>query len=536
MKERTIIPRAAYLVLPVSEYVGNHQIRFSVGGKLVDDITLRLDYKNPSAYSYYPIGKWMGKPVTLSVTPGVEPEDLQTDDPANAKRGEVFRPFLHFTPVYGWNNDPNGLLEYTSPVTGKTVWHMFYQFNPYDWVWGNMHWGHAVSEDLLHWTHLDTALYPDETGTMFSGSAIVDRENRTGLKNGDEDVILLYYTAAGNTSALSEGKKFTQCLAYSTDGGMTFTKYDKNPVVDHIRADNRDPKVIWCEELKKYLMAIYLDGDEYELLTSDDLLSWSRLQTVAIEGDAECPDIYPLKANGDPADRKWIMSGASHRYIVGTFEGSRFRVLQNARKLNYGSSSYAAQTFSTYDEYERIQIAWDRDMRFGNATFDGQMGIPCSMSLKKDEKEDEKEAVDVYTLCAEPIAALNGLIRDEKRFDGAELTSVIPLEESAYELDLALDPKCRSGKLKIDLFGQTIQIDAELNTLRVGRDTMPIRTLRGAPRLRIVIDKGSAEVFASGGSSMMTVPWLLNFNHREAVFSCEDAPVMAHIVLKRLSL
>ena len=474
----------------------------------------------------------MGEEIKISVTPDVKPEDRQTNEPVNAKRGEVFRPFLHFTPDYGWHNDPNGLLEYTSPVTGKTVWHMFYQYNPYDWVWGNMHWGHAISDDLLHWKQLPIALFPDADGTMFSGSAIVDRENRSGLKTGDEDVILLFYTAAGNTSALSEGKAFTQCLAYSNDGGMTFTKYANNPVVGHIRADNRDPKVIWCAELGKYLMAIYLDGNEYALLTSENFLEWEELQRLTIDGDAECPDIYPLNANGDPAKRKWVLSGASHRYLVGEFESGKFRPVQSARRLSYGSSSYAAQTFSVYGDRRRIQIAWDRDMNFGSATFMGQMGIPCELTLKED--------AGGYTLRAEPVAELESLTADVKHYENIDLTTGeafnVTLEESAYELSLNFDPAAVKGSLRIDLFGQTILLDVPQNAVKIGADSMPIRMPHAKPELRFLLDKGSAEVFGSGG--IMTVPWMLNFNQRQAVFTFEGegSAKIGSMTLKKLTL
>lgn len=534
MSELKIIVKAGFLVLPISNYVGNHQLRFLKDREVFDDITLRLDYRNPTAYSYYPLADYLGQEITLSASPDMELRDMQTDTPQHNGTGEAFRPILHFTPVYGWHNDPNGLLKYTSPVTGKTTWHMFYQFNPYDWLWGNMHWGHAVSEDLFHWQHLDPALYPDDDGTMFSGSAVVDRENRSGLRTGEEDVILLFYTCAGNTSFRSQGKKFTQCLAYSNDGGMTFTKYERNPVVDHITADNRDPKVIWCEELGKYVMALYLDRSDYQLLTSENLLDWEPLQTLRIERDAECPDFYPLNADGKPQKRKWILSGASHNYIVCEVAGGRFKVIQNSRPLNNGSCSYAAQTFSTDYEMERIQIAWDRNCTFGNAPICGQMSIPCNMSLT--------ERKDGYYLCASPVRELDSLCRDIREFTDVSLSETnslrVELEEGAYELDLAFDSANVQSNIRIDIFGQQILLESVRNTICVDRDTMPIAVAASKPELRCIIDKGSIEIFVSGGKAMMTTPWTLNYNHCYAVFSVEgDKPVVIErIALKKLAL
>jgi len=530
MGELRITVKAGFLVLPVSAYVGNHQLRLIKDGEVIDDITLRLDYRNPTAYSYYPIGCYMGQQLTLSVSPDMELRDLQTDTPGTNNVGEAFRPVLHFTPAYGWINDPNGLLKYTSPVTGITIYHMFYQLNPYDWVWGNMHWGHAVSEDLFHWKHLEPALRPDDNGTMFSGSAIVDRENRSGLRTGEEDVILLFYTCAGNTSYRSAGKKFTQCIAYSNDGGMTFTKYEKNPVVEHIAADNRDPKVIWCEELGKFVMALFLDRNEYQLLTSDNFLVWEPLQTLQIERDGECPDFYPLIVDGNPAKRKWILSGASHNYVVLEVSGGKFKVVQNSRPLCSSSSSYAAQTFSTDDEMNRIQIAWNRNCSFGSAPLCGQMSIPCTLSLT--------ERKDGYYLCASPVNELDTLCRETREFTAVDLSEPlrVDLEESAYELDLEFDSAKVQSDIRIDIFGQKILLETSRNTIRVERDTMPISVSASRPEIKCIIDKGSVEIFVSGGKAIMTTPWTLNFNQCYAVFSADTSAVVNRIALKKLVL
>ncbi len=530
MGELRITGKAGFLVLPVSSFVDSHQLRIMKNGRVIDDITIRLDYRNPTAYSFYPIGNHRGDELTLSVSPDMELRDLQTDTPTAGSVGEAFRPVLHFTPKYGWINDPNGLLKYTSPVTGKTTYHMFFQFNPYDWVWGNMHWGHAVSEDLFHWNQLEPALYPDDDGTMFSGSAVVDRENRSGLRTGEEDVILLFYTCAGSTSYRSAGKKFTQCLAYSNDGGMTFTKYDKNPVVHHITADNRDPKVIWCEELGKYVMALFLDRNEYQLLTSDNFIDWDPLQILRIERDCECPDFYPLNADGNPAKRKWILSGAAHNYVVLEVSGGKFKVVQSSRPLNNSANSYAAQTFSTDDEITRIQIAWDRNCSFGSAPLCGQMSVPCRMSLT--------ERKDGYYLCASPVTQLETLCRETREFTSADLTEPlrVDLEEGAYELDLEFDSAKVQSDIRIDIFGQKILLETSRNTIRVGRDTMPISVSASRPEIKCIIDKGSAEIFVSGGKAILTTPWNLNFNQCYAVFSADSSAIVDRITLKKLAL
>lgn len=485
-----------YLVIPISSHAELRSIRIKPDGKLYCDFSARLDFDTAETCSIYDASAILGKTVEIEVAPDMDISgfaDCQTD--VHTVKEYNTRPAAHFTAPFGWINDPNGLVVYTSKKTGKTTYHLFCQHNPYDYIWGNMHWAHAVSEDLMHWEYRGIALAPDENGTMFSGSAVVDTENRSGLKNGEEDVILLYYTCAGNTSVLSEGKKFTQCLAYSTDGGETFTKYEKNPIVGHIAADNRDPKVIWCAELGRYVMAIYLDGNEYCLLVSDDLLNWSELQRVHIEGDAECPDIYPLTASD--GKRKWVISGASHHYIVGEFIDGKFIQCGGTKALNYGRTSYAAQTYSYPNEERRIQLAWDRDIRFGDAPICGQMGIPCEMSLTEYNGE--------YYLSAYPTVECENCLETVAELDNVSGSVSLALENGAYTVEVELDDDFNSAE--IELFGQKIALDGKSNTIRVYENEIPL-TLDGCEkRVLFVADRGTLEIFVGGGRAITTIPW-----------------------------
>ena len=524
-----------YLALPVSRFVGTRTVRVLKDGKLLKDFTLRLDFVNPRHTSYYNVSEYKGQTVTIEVSPDIELSGLigsQTDTPSVSNEYR-FRPLVHFTTPYGWINDPNGLFVYTSPVTKKTSYHLFYQHNPYDWVWGNMHWGHAVSEDLLHWTYLGDALAPDENGTMFSGSAIVDYENKSGLKSGDEDAILLFYTCAGNTSQLSSGKRFTQNIAYSTDGGMTFKKYEHNPVVSHIAADNRDPKVVWCDEIGKFLMAIYLDRNEYCLLTSDNLTSWEELQRISIDGDAECPDIYPMNVSGSD-ERKWVFSGASHHYLVGEFSDGKFITCEKSKVLSYGDSSYAAQTYSYPNNARRIQLAWDRNTSFGDDPICGQMGIPCELTLVNDKGD--------YYLCANPAAECEKLYAGERKYNNVALSPAspfaVPMEESAYEITLLMNADTvKAGRcVTAELFGQRITLETSKNILQVFDKTMPLSISGETVEVRLIVDKGTVEVFVSGGKAIMTVPWTLDFNQKNCIFSSDADAEIEKIVIRKLVL
>ena len=181
---------------------------------------------------------------------------------------EPSRPQFHFTAKKGWLNDPNGLVYFNG------LYHLFFQHNPFGTEWGNMTWGHAVSKDLVRWTQLDDAIEPDKLGTIFSGSAVVDENNTSGFGTNGKAPLVCIYTAAGGTNTASTGKRFTQCLAYSTDG-VTFKKYEGNPVLPHQIVNNRDPKVIWYAPDKRWVMALYLDGHKYGFFGSPDLKNWT---------------------------------------------------------------------------------------------------------------------------------------------------------------------------------------------------------------------------------------------------------------------
>ena len=230
---------------------------------------------------------------------------------ANPCRGQ-----LHFSPKRGWNNDPNGLVYF------RGEYHLFFQHNPYGWGWGNMHWGHAVSNDLVHWEELGDALWPDAMGAVFSGSAVVDRDNTSGFGKAGNPPLVLIFTAAGDPT--------TQCLAYSLDG-RNFIRYDQNPVVRQIMPGNRDPKVIWHAPTKKWVMVLYVasgKGHSIQFLTSPNLKDWQPASVTQAGGKGnylfECPDLFELPVEGGSTLRKWVLMAANTEYAVGTFDGVAF--------------------------------------------------------------------------------------------------------------------------------------------------------------------------------------------------------------------
>ena len=321
-----------FLRVPVKFDGTSHKFTFSENGTPVYKFDAVYTEENADAVYYADLRDYLGKTMTVTVEPECTftPvfEDAMT--PLTAEE-TVLRPQLHFTAERGWINDPNGLCFYGGQ------YHLFYQHNPYGRLWGNMHWGHAVSPDLFHWEYKEEAMFLDMDGAMFSGCAVVDHNNVSGLKEGDETPILFFYTCAGE-------KKSTQCLAYSTDGGKTLKKYDKNPLIDEIAPGNRDPKVIYDAKRARWLMALYFVERTYAIFTSQDLLHWDLLQKFDLPGDDECPDLYPLTA--DDGRTLWVYSGAHDMYFVGDFdENGLYQPIQSVGQLSYNSQSYAAQTY-----------------------------------------------------------------------------------------------------------------------------------------------------------------------------------------------
>lgn len=288
-------------------------------------------------------------------------------------------PSYHITAWKNWINDPNGLVYYQ----GK--YHVFYQHHPYEHKWGPMHWGHVISDDLYHWEHLPIALYPDENGTCFSGSAIVDHDNVSGLGKDGIAPLLLFYTADLN------GESESQCIAYSLDG-FNFEKYEGNPILEHSEyRDFRDPKVFYYEPDNAWKMIISV-FDHIEIFESTNLLDWNLINTFStksvINGVWECPDLFPLQFNDKTY---WVLilsvgpkpgEGSTRtQYFIGDFDGKNFTPLEssnNIRFIDSGLDNYAITSFS--DTEERIMITWAQNGYYAPATpkygYCGQLSAP----------------------------------------------------------------------------------------------------------------------------------------------------------------
>lgn len=475
-----------YLVFPVNKEAAVKRLTFLAGETPVYELNIRLDNLHPDFYSYVDVGRFMGEELELTVDP-IMPLRFETAEEMKFKDEykEPLRPQVHFTTKNGWNNDPNGLVY----MDGK--YHLFYQHNPCAPQWNNMHWGHAVSVDLLHWEEKEIALFPDETGTMYSGSAIPDEQNLLGLNTEKQKAMVLFYTAT------KPPRK--QCMAYSLDSGETFIKYDGNPIVPHIEAYNRDPKVVWCAEMGCYVMALYLNQDRYGLLESKNLKEWKLFGQVALAGDSECPDLFCL--TDSDGNRRWVLMGAADKYLVGKFENREFVPLQTGRSLHYGKINYAAQSYDGIPD-RVVRIAWNK-LKVDGGRFSQQMGFPTEMSLEKLTGE--------YYLCARPVREIEKLYLDE-----IKETSLLLSPDNAKRWDVESAPLLISLKadaaLSISVFGGKIIVDPERNELKVLDSVGPLSLSCRQTELTVLIDRCSMEVYADGGKICFTQRFVSDYN------------------------
>ena len=517
-----------YLVLPVDDNKEKKHYRLTREGRLLYDFTAALDPDAPAMRTYIDVTRFgdgaltltddAGTPVTFAETSRIPPR-------GERENGMLFRPRVHFTTEIGWTNDPNGLLY------AGGVYHLFYQHNPHGTDWGNMTWGHAVSSDLVTWEEWGDALFPDEMGTMYSGSAILDTENRAGF---GKDAILLFYTAAGGTSELSAGQPFTQCLAFSTDGGRTFTKYDHNPILPQQAPGNRDPKVEWSPELGRYLMALYLEGHTYAVFASDDLRHWEKFAEIPLPEDDECPDLYPLPAEGTV---RWVFSGAHDTYLVGRIDAAGFHPSQEPLRCGFGDcTAYAAQTFSgcavqTFPggaapglpgaAGRRIRMSWVKSVPSG-AVFRSQMGIPCEMTLRR--------AGGLLRLGAYPVRETESLVR--RRFGVREVTQAgetvladaDALSGCAADVTLEIGEGC--APFVLSCFGIEIGVFPEEGRVVCPNGAAPL-SYTGEKRLRVLFDTLGAEIFADGGLICMAAAQNADFGQGAVLRAQEGVRVRA---------
>jgi len=430
---------------------------------------------------------------------------------------ETARPQFHFSAQENWLNDPNGLVFFGGE------YHLFYQYNPYGTEWGNMHWGHAVSPDLVHWEELPIALYPDALGTMYSGSAIVDRVNTTGLQTGEDPPLVVAYTAAGGDDPGSAGQKYTQCLAFSSDRGRTWEKYAGNPVQGHIAGQNRDPKVIWDPAHSRWVICLYLEGNDFALFTSPDLKQWAHTQTFALPGSDECPDFFPLPITGELDESRWVFLGANGLYLLGQFDGQKFTVTEGPLRPEYGANYYAAQTYSDIPGYDgrRISIAWMRGGVYPEMQFSQQMSFPCALTLHR-----HAEGVRLHRNPVREIETLRDAAHHwENLTVSAGENPVSSVDGDLFEIliEVAAQPSGSAWGLR---FGDAeVRYGPGSRTLTCLGCCAPLEAEDGKITLQLLMDRTSIEVFANDGLVSLSSCFVPAAAETSPEFFAETGPV-----------
>lgn len=492
-----------YLNLPVSHQKERAVMTLAVDGKPVRSFDIRLASAEPDYWVFCDVSSFKGKQIKISYRGDAAGMDkiYQADEIAgqDSLYKETNRPQIHYTQRRGWNNDPNGLIYY------EGEYHLFYQHNPYERDWGNMHWGHAVSKDLIHWEELPIALFPDEHGTMFSGSAVIDYKNTAGFNKGNIPAMVAVYTA-------DSPEKQVQCIAYSLDKGRTWTKYDGNPVVDSKAKwnshDTRDPKVFWYEPTGKWVMVLN-ERDGHSIYNSDDLKHWTFESHIT--GFWECPELFELPVDGVTGNKKWVMYGASGTYMIGSFDGRTF-VPESGKHYYSTGTIYAAQTFTNIPSGDgrRIQIGWGRISHPG-MPFNGTMLLPTVLSLRTTK--------DGIRLFSEPIKELEALQIAKGQWK--DLSA-----EKAGEL---LKPYNHTGSLRIrttlslshatnaglSLYGQNL-LDYDMNFNKVnGVFYSPEDMTSMEISVDIILDRTSVEVFVDGGAYSYSMERRADSNNKD---------------------
>ncbi len=489
---RETILEKRYLNLPVKTGGPKRQMHVLIEGQPPRDFEIELADSKPDWWAFMDIAPFHGVRATLKVDK--LPEDSaglgaidQSDEIKDSASlyHEKLRPQFHFSPRRGWNNDPNGLVFY------EGEYHLFFQHNPYGWSWGNMHWGHAVSPDLVHWRELPVALYPDEHGTMYSGSAVVDWNNTAGFQTGQEKVLVCIFAAAGNP--------FTQGLAFSNDRGRTWVKYANNPVLKNIADGNRDPKVIWHAPDKKWVMALYLDKNDYALFSSKNLKEWERMNEVKIPGTSECPEFFEIALDGNAQNRRWIFYGGNGGYLVGKFDGRTFTPESGPHALQHGNNWYASQTYTDIPAADgrRILIPWGT-MATPGMPFNQMMGLPVELTLHA--------TPDGPRLRANPVRELSSLraeshhLRPQPLNPGENPLSAIHGE--LIDLSAEISPG-KAAEIGFNLRGVKVVYDVVKQELSCGDRKAGLPMVEGKIHLRLLVDRTSIDIFGNEGRLYM---------------------------------
>ncbi|MCF2581222.1 GH32 C-terminal domain-containing protein [Bacteroides caecigallinarum] len=543
-----------YLILPIQESCNEGKVKLDTGSPadMAMDVRLAVD----SVEYYVPFALPQGvKEAVVTIgcvaANAVCWDNISLADTFDISNTDYYRPEYHHTPLYGWMNDANGL------VYKDGEYHLYFQYNPYGSKWGNMHWGHSVSKDLVHWQHLDPAIARDTLGHIFSGSTVIDKNNSAGY---GKDAMIAFYTSA------SDEHGQIQCMAYSNDNGRTYTKYENNPILtpfDGLK-DFRDPKVFWYEPAQKWYMIVSADKN-MRFYSSTDLKQWEYLSQFG-EGygvqpnQFECPDFIQLPVDGNKDNMKWVMivninpgcpfGGSATEYFIGDFDGKEFKCDTDksvTKWLDFGKDHYATVCFSNTGD-RIIAVPWMSNWQYANVTpirqYRGANALPRELSLYTKNGEiymaanvvKETEALRKSTRNIESLSVEGETVIDsitDGLNSGVELEmDIVPGKAQTVGFDI-MNAKGEKTKIYLDLkssravmdrtesgliaFGEKAEPHFKENHDRRKTESInyindfalgtwaPLSLCEGKSyHLNVFVDKCSVELFVDGGRIAMT--------------------------------
>lgn len=522
-----------FLLLPVQENAPEGKVNIIVNNQfqLDQSINVRLARERVDYYVPLDLSAYAGKTISIDIT-GMPSsslcwEEIKVSDTFDSANREKFRPVYHHTPVYGWMNDPNGMFYKDG------VYHLYFQYNPYGSMWGNMTWGHSTSTDLLHWTDEGTPIVADAWGTIFSGSCVVDKDNTAGFGKG---AVIAFYTSAKPSPW---GDVQSQSMAYSLDNGKTFTKYEHNPILTSSERDFRDPKVFWYAPGKHWVMMLAV-GQEIQIYSSPNLKDWKKESSFgtmqgAHGGVWECPDLVEVPVEGTK-EKKWVLicninpggpfGGSATQYFVGHFDGKVF-VNESptlTKWMDWGKDNYATVTWSNAPAGRCIALGWMSNWQYANnvptTQYRSTNTIARDLTLYKVDEElylRSKPSAEIEKARGKkinlPAFKVSGI---------HEVESLLTDNNGAYELDMIIE-NAGSSKIAFSLVnGKGEKVSMYYDVVR--KQFVMDRSVSGvvdfsrdfpavtvAPvdntdtiHLRLFVDRSSIEAFGEDGKFVMT--------------------------------
>lgn len=521
-----------YLLLPIQDDAPEGKICIVKDNEQKGTLmNVRLARERVDSYVPFALSAYKGQHISIEIQGGPETalcwKELKLSGSFDMANKESFRPVYHHTPAYGWMNDPNGMFYKDG------LYHLYFQYNPYGSVWGNMHWGHSTSTDLMHWKFEGCAIVPDAWGAIFSGSCVVDHENTAGF---GKEAVVAFYTSAKSTPW---GDIQMQSMAYSLDNGKTFTKYEGNPILTSSEKDFRDPKVFWYAPGKHWVMILAV-GQHMEIYSSVNLKEWKKESEFgamqgAHGGVWECPDLVEIPVEGT-REKKWVLicnlnpggpfGGSAAQYFVGSFDGKKFvnESPTQTKWMDWGKDNYATVTWNNAPDGRCIALGWMSNWQYANNVptrqYRSANTLARDLTLYREGQEvylKSTPSVEVKKARGKKVS-----IPSFKVSEKHEIVNLFEEKQGAYEVEIViqnagaskiafclLNDKGEKVSMYYDLNRKQFVMDrSESGTVDFSKD-FPAVTV--APvnvdkelTLRLFVDRSSIEAFGEDGKFVMT--------------------------------